>query len=185
MLALAKGLKTDKGTDHSYLVGYEVLFKDLRLTAINVLEIGIYKGGSLLLWKDYFCCATIHGIDRDPSPVADPRIQTYQCDAYASPPDLPKMDVIIEDGSHKKEDMMKAIELYLPLLTDKGIMVIEDVPSVEWIWELRQAVPLDYEVEVYDWRLNKGRHDDILFVIKKTSRACSRRSTESSVLPCP
>jgi cephalosporin hydroxylase len=170
MLALAKGLQTDKGTDHSYLCGYEVLFREHRLTANNVLEIGIKDGGSILLWKDYFCCATVHGIDILPSPVKGDRILTYQTDAYLSPPVLPPMDIIIDDGSHKKEHMVKAIELYLPLLTDKGIFVIEDIPDPAWVWELRQAVPLDYEVEVYDWRLNKGRHDDILFVVRRASK---------------
>lgn len=167
MLALAKGLKTDKGTDHSYLVGYEVLFKDLRLCAENVLEIGIKDGGSLQLWADYFCCATIHGIDIVPFKSENPRVWSYCCDAYKTPPALPMMDVIIEDGSHKKEDMLTALRLYLPLMKDDGLFVIEDIPDPDWLWELREAVPKHYAVEVYDWRLNKNRHDDILFVVRK------------------
>jgi cephalosporin hydroxylase len=169
MLRLAKGLNTDKGTDHSYLCGYEILFNRLRL-AKNVLEIGIKDGGSLLLWSAFFPCATIHGIDIHPSSVKSDRIWTYQTDAYLSPPALPKCEVIIDDGSHLKEDMVKVIELYLPLLTDDGILVIEDIPDPDWLWELRKAVPLGYEVEVYDWRLNKGRFDDILFVVRKASK---------------
>jgi cephalosporin hydroxylase len=167
MFALANGLPTDKGTDHSYLNAYEVMFQPLRIKATDVLEIGIDKGGSLRLWAEFFCCATIHGIDIEPIDLQHPRIWTYTCDAYTSPPVLPMMDLIIEDGSHKKEDMVAAIHNYLPLLKDDGLFVIEDIPDPEWLWELREAVPKEYAVEVYDWRLHKNRHDDILFVVRK------------------
>lgn len=166
MLRLAKGLNTDKGTEHSYLCGYEILFNRLRL-AENVLEVGIKDGGSLLLWSAFFPCATIHGIDTEPSPVKGDRILTYQTDAYRNPPTLPKCEVILDDGSHKKEDMLLFLHHYLPLLTDDGILVIEDIPDPLWLWDLGNAVPSDYEVEVYDWRLNKDRFDDILFVVRK------------------
>jgi cephalosporin hydroxylase len=180
MLALAKGLHTDKGTDHSYLTGYEVLFRDHRIKAENVLEIGIDKGGSLELWKDYFCCATIHGIDIKPFKSNDPRIWSYCCDAYTRPPALPMMDIIIDDGSHKKEDMLSALRLYLPMLKDDGIFVIEDIPDPDWIWELREAVPKEYMVDVYDWRLNKNRFDDILFVVRKINVPVSSMQGSSS-----
>jgi cephalosporin hydroxylase len=151
-------------------VPYEVLFREHRLVD-NVLEIGIDKGGSLLLWADFFPCATIHGIDTKACPVKHDRIWTYQTDAYTHPPVLPCMDIIIDDGSHKKEDMLAVLRHYLPLLTDEGILVIEDIPDPDWCWELREAVPKEYACEVYDWRLNKGRHDDILFVVRKNKCA--------------
>lgn len=166
MLKLAHGRQTDKGTDHSYLVAYDVLFKDLRVKANNVLEVGVDTGDSLRLWADYFCCAEVWGIDMKHIDPAHPRIHTLEANAYASvPAGLPMMDVIIDDGSHKKEDMLSFLRLYLPLLTKSGVMVIEDIPDPDWCWELREAVPKGYVVDVYDWRLNKGRFDDILMVI--------------------
>ena len=165
---MAQTLHTDKNTAHSYLCPYEVLFWKHQKTAKNVLEIGVDRGGSLTLWSQYFENAHIHGIDQlSPLLPSDPRIHLYIQDAYASSPVLPKMDVIIEDGSHRKEDMMKAIELYLPLLNDGGIFVVEDIPDIEWVDDLRKCVPEGYECQHFDWRLNKGRHDDIVLVIWK------------------
>ena len=54
---------TDKDTYHSYLDTYETLFARLRDTASNVLEIGIWDGGSISLWSEYFLRATIHAFD--------------------------------------------------------------------------------------------------------------------------
>ena len=55
-------------------------------------------------------------------------------------------------------------------MKDDGILVIEDVQSIEWINTLNDAVPDDLKnnVSVYDLRSNKGRYDDILFVINKS-----------------
>ena len=39
--------KTDKNTTHSYLELYQHLFNNKRLTANNILEIGIDRGGSI------------------------------------------------------------------------------------------------------------------------------------------
>jgi hypothetical protein len=59
--------------------------------------------------------------------------------------------------------------VYLPLLTHDGIFVIEDVQSTAWATELRDLVPapdLPY-VYVVDLRTNKGRRDDIMFIIDR------------------
>ena len=46
-------------------------------------------------------------------------------------------------------------------------MVIEDIQNIEDIEILSYATPEEYKkyIEVYDLRGNKGRYDDILFVI--------------------
>ena len=60
---LVDNVRTDKNTVHYYLDTYEQLFKPMRETAKNVLEIGVRDGGSMKLWHDYFPNATIYGID--------------------------------------------------------------------------------------------------------------------------
>src|ERR1700722_18692475 len=55
---------TDKSSlDHDYLDKYERLFAPFRDAPITVLEIGVFDGGSLRLWEDYFPRATIVGIN--------------------------------------------------------------------------------------------------------------------------
>ncbi len=46
-----------------YLKWYDPLFSPLLDETVKLLEIGIYHGGSLLLWKDYFPNGQITGAD--------------------------------------------------------------------------------------------------------------------------
>jgi hypothetical protein len=68
--------------------------------------------------------------------------------------------------------MKEAIKQYLPLLNPGGIFVIEDVQSMDWTNELRALVPasdLPY-VYVLDLKGNKGRYDDIMFIVDREVR---------------
>lgn len=55
-------------------------------------------------------------------------------------------------------------------MTDDGILIIEDVQSIDWIDTLKDAVPehLKEYINVYDLRKNRGQYDDIVFTIDKT-----------------
>ena len=49
------GPGTDKNTGHSYISGfYEEAFFPYKTKHISILEIGIARGDSLLLWNEYF-----------------------------------------------------------------------------------------------------------------------------------
>ena len=41
-----------------------------------------------------------------------------------------KFDVILDDGSHKVGDQIKFLNLYSDLLTDDGILIIEDIATI-------------------------------------------------------
>jgi predicted methyltransferase len=83
-----------------------------------------------------------------------------------------KFDIIIDDGPHTLESMIFFIENYSKLLEEDGILVVEDVQSIEWIDILKNVVPenLKQYISVYDLRDNKNRYDDILFVIDKSNK---------------
>ena len=50
-----------------YFVIYDRHFERFRNKEVNILEIGIFHGGSLHMWKDYFGPkARIYGVDIDP-----------------------------------------------------------------------------------------------------------------------
>ena len=80
-----------------------------------------------------------------------------------------QFDFMLDDGPHTLESMITFIKLYSQLMSDNGILIIEDVQSIEWIAVLNEQVPehLKQYVHVYDLRQNKGRYDDIVFVINK------------------
>ena len=75
--------------------------------------------------------------------------------------------MLLDDGPHTLESMISFIQLYSDKIADQGILMIEDVQSIEWIPKLKSVVPkhlLEY-VRVYDLRMIKNRYDDIVFTI--------------------
>ena len=183
---------TDKNTIHSYLPVYEMLFAPKRLTATNVLEIGIgpiphQNGGSIRMWHLYFinadihACDIIHINDVHPCIVDVPRIHLYtSTDAYTYALTVNaflmkniQFDIVLDDGPHTLPSMVEFINLYLPLLKYDGILAIEDVQDITWINDLRAVTPDELKpyIEVYDRRSVKGRYDDIIFVINKYKKS--------------
>ena len=193
LVDLVDNTRTDKNTDHSYLEVYDILLKSKKHSALNVLEVGIgdgnqgaTNGGSIKLWNDYFPNATVHALDILPiNRIWDgikghPRIQLYASfDAYNAnsvkinfaDKNL-KFDFVIDDGPHSLESMVSFINLYLPLLTDDGILIIEDIQQYNWVNSLKSTVPetLRKYVQVFDRRNVKGRYDDILFVVDMSKK---------------
>jgi len=182
---LVDNSRTDKNTIHSYLELYQKLLNDKRDTAKNVLEVGINLGGSIKMWHDFFTNATIHGIDiMDIKDVWDEikdkeRILLYSpMDAYNEEyfnenflNKNIKCDFLLDDGPHSLQSMIFFIKMYSKIMTDDGILIIEDVPHLDWIDILKKEVPsiLQPFIKVYDLRSNKNRYDDIVFTIDKST----------------
>jgi hypothetical protein len=173
---------TDKNTWHSYLPLYQKLLEGKREIAKNVLEVGIYTGGSIKLWSDFFINATVYGIDINNNIVGQDIINNENiilhtsCDAYND--DFfknnllnknIKFDFMLDDGPHTLESMKQFINLYSQIMTDDGILIIEDVQEWGWIDILKNEVPhhLKQFIKIYDLRSNKNRYDDIVFTIDK------------------
>jgi len=182
--------KTDKNTSHSYLDLYQKLLISKKESAKNVLEIGIgdfgeKNGGSINLWKNFFTNATIYGLDILPinrvmdELLNDNRVILYtSTDAYNSEFFISnflnkniKCDFMLDDGPHTLESMIQFIKLYSQIMSDDGLLIIEDVQSWDWIDILKSEVPehLKQFIKVYDLRPNKNRSDDIVFTIDKSN----------------
>jgi len=183
--SLVDNTRTDKNTEHSYLDLYQELLCSRQHSAKTVLEIGIHRGGSIKLWYDFFPNAIIHALDILHSDIIandlknNDRIQLYtSTDAYDEAffkktfidKNL-KFDFMLDDGPHTLETQKEFIRLYSQLMTDDGILIIEDVQSIEWIDTLANVVPDDMKqfIEIYDLRANKNRYDDIIFVVNKNN----------------
>ena len=182
---LVDNSKTDKNTTHSYLPLYQNLLIGKKESAKNVLEVGILFGGSIKLWSDFFTNATVYGVDRMNSKDVWDGIQNKENiilltskDAYNEDFFIAnflykniKCDFILDDGPHSLESMKQFIKLYSQIMTDDGILVIEDVQSWDWIDILKKEVPehLKQYIKVYDLRPNKNRYDDIVFTIDKST----------------
>jgi len=108
-------------------------FKD---RAVRVLEIGIYSGGSLEMWRNYFGpLSEIYGVDIEPA-----------CEAYQSDSvkvfigdqgdrnfwmrfknEVQDIDIVIDDGGHLPEQQIVTFEELLPHLRPGGVYICEDI----------------------------------------------------------
>lgn len=182
LIDLVDNSRTDKNTLHSYLQLYQQLLIKKKDTAKNVLEIGINQGGSLKLWHDFFTNAQIYGLDIMPivhmwkEIKNKDRIKIGRFDAY----DVEffnnnflnkniKFDFMLDDGPHTLDSMKQFINLYSQIMTEDGILIIEDVQDWSWIEILKNETPeyLKQYIQLYDLRNNKNRYDDIVFTINK------------------
>lgn len=62
MCSIAAQSGTDKGR-HGYTKLYGTIFEPLKNKDINILEMGIYYGGSLKMWERFFTNGRVFGID--------------------------------------------------------------------------------------------------------------------------
>ena len=65
--------------------------------------------------------------------------------------------------------MQYFVNRYSQLLSKNGILILEDIQSIDWIDEIIKYIPNELHkfIDVYDLRSNKGRYDDIVLVINK------------------
>jgi cephalosporin hydroxylase len=124
-----------------YLDLYDEYLDRFRGKPIRFLEIGVNRGGSLQMWREYFGPgALIYGIDVNPecAELADPPTQV-RIGSQADPDFLRSVidemgppDVIIDDGSHVARHQQVSFETLFPLLAAGGIYVIEDMHTAYW-----------------------------------------------------
>ena len=150
---------------HSYIENfYNENFKPIKFTASNVLEIGTYTGGSILLWRDYFPNANILALDiascsRYSNALENQeRIKEIIGDAYSDGivsliPDN-SLDIIVDDGPHSLHSFILFLQKYIPKLKkENSILVIEDISDSSWVNILMGYIPEDLKSKTKTVRL--------------------------------
>jgi hypothetical protein len=101
-----------------------------------VLEIGVYHGGSLQMWKDYFGPgARIVGIDVDPRcrqfeeeqvsvMIGDQEDRAFLAEVRQR---LPQVDIVIDDGGHTMRQQITSFEELYPHVQPQGVYLCEDI----------------------------------------------------------
>ncbi len=127
-----------------YFPIYERILGEFRTRPIRFLEIGVYHGSSLQMWKRYFHPdSVILGIDIDPTCVqfenSDSKIYVRIGDQSDTAflqrviQEFGPFDVILDDGSHLCSDMVKTFDYaFLNGLTDRGVYFVEDTHTNFW-----------------------------------------------------
>ncbi|MGH9971127.1 MAG: class I SAM-dependent methyltransferase [Pyrinomonadaceae bacterium] len=143
LINIARKYDTDKAVHTTYLRNYEENFKDLVNKDVRLLQLGIRKGGSLQLWREYFRTGLIVGLDLEPVTIHDEsgRIRVYQgaqqdtnlLDRIARETAPEGFDTIIDDCSHIGVlSRVSFWHLFDNHLKSGGIYVIEDWGTGYW-----------------------------------------------------
>lgn len=129
---------------HKWLHYFEVYDRHLsrfRGTDMTLVEIGVAGGGSLEMWRHYFGekCKVI-GIDVDPasSILAGQGIEIEIGDQ--GDPDFwegfkarhPVVDVLIDDGGHRMQQLRTTFDQMLPAISPNGVYLAEDLHTSYW-----------------------------------------------------
>ena len=131
---ISKKYPTSKN-DHQYIEHYDKYFKNFKHKEINVLEIGVERGDSLRMWREYFTKAKICAIDIIDRNISIPKTDIMIGDQsdhnflnkvinkYGS------FDIIIDDGSHQSKHIIASFNYLFDFLNNDGIYVIEDLQT--------------------------------------------------------
>jgi hypothetical protein len=124
-----------------YFEIYERHFARYRGRPVNIVEIGVFKGGSLQMWKHYFGPqARIVGIDIDPACAvfAEEQVEIL----IGSQEDrqflqsvkerVPVIDILIDDGGHRMRQQIVTFEELFPHVAADGVFLCEDLHTSYW-----------------------------------------------------
>ena len=120
----------------NYFNIYDELFKKYRGKKITFVEIGIFSGGSLFMWRNFFGKrAKIIGIDLNPEAkkfekygfkivIGDQSKKSFWDKFFK---ENGKVDIILDDGGHTNYQQIITTNKCIPMINDNGKLVIEDV----------------------------------------------------------
>lgn len=126
---------------HHYFEVYERHFSKYKGKDITFLEIGIYHGGSLQLWKNYFGKGSrIYAIDINPDCkkfesdnvkvfIGSQEDREFLQKVKAS---IPELDILLDDGGHTMKQQIVSFEELYDKVKEDGVYACEDVHTSYW-----------------------------------------------------
>jgi len=184
--------ETDKGTTHSYIETYDIIFGPYQNHNINFLEIGALTCGSLRMFNDFLTKAEIYGIDNWSQTVDHygriidvpsmtthinnnyPRIHLVTCDSTNKEQVKEKFDdlkfkFILDDGDHNPQSQFNTFKNFIPYLANNGTYIVESVYGIVELDEMLKAYikeqSLPYHVKVVGF-FKGQRADDVILIIR-------------------
>ena len=115
---------------------YERHFSAFRGKPIRLLEYGVFHGGSLQMWKQYFGPqAQIIGVDINPrcASLAEPGIEIVIGDQEDRQTHAQlrekygEFDIVIDDGGHTMQQQIITFEEMYPTVKEGGVYLAEDI----------------------------------------------------------
>jgi limonene-1,2-epoxide hydrolase len=124
-----------------YFDVYERHLSQYRGKSINLLEIGVSKGGSLEMWRDYLGPdAKIYGVDIDPEckkfeneqisiMIGSQSDRSFLKDIAQK---IPTIDILIDDGGHTMDQQITTFQELYPHINERGVYICEDLHTSYW-----------------------------------------------------
>ena len=130
----------DKNKGHGFSDFYAKELDDKKDKKINILEIGSYSGASAAAFSKYFPLSKIFCLDVNITNFIykSKKINVFGLDVVNQSDiltfykkinisdDIKFFDIIIDDGSHKLNDIIFSLNFFFKNLRDKGSYIIED-----------------------------------------------------------
>jgi len=120
----------------NYFFIYDKLFNKYKNKNITFVEIGVFSGGSLFMWKNFFGKkAKIIGIDLNPESkkfekygfkvfIGDQSKESFWKIFFQK---VGKVDLVLDDGGHTNYQQIITTNCCIPNIKDNGMLVVEDV----------------------------------------------------------
>lgn len=125
-----------------YFDVYDRHFSKYRGKDIVLVEVGVFQGGSLQMWRDYFGPgAKIYGIDNNKKCaqldvgenveiiIGSQEDRHFLRELKAK---LPKIDILIDDGGHTMNQQIVTYEELFDHVKDDGVYLCEDLHTSYW-----------------------------------------------------
>lgn len=133
--SIGKRLGTDKSSEkHNYLRKYEFFLSKYKEEVFNLIELGIYKGKSLEMWREYFKNANVIGVDIDDNcrEFEDKGVKVEICDLsdmenVVNLGEKYKPKIVIDDASHVWSHQIKSFMGLFPYIQNGGLFIMEDI----------------------------------------------------------
>jgi hypothetical protein len=119
----------------SYFHVYEKLLSPYKGREITFVEVGVYNGGSLFMWRDFFGPkARIIGVEFNPDAkrweedgfeihIGDQSDVNFWVDFYKK---IGPIDVLLDDGGHSNEQQIVTVAESASHMNDGGVIIVED-----------------------------------------------------------
>jgi hypothetical protein len=133
---------------------YHRYFREFVGKEVHIVEVGIYSGGSLDMWKAYFgekC--KVYGVDIEAAckNYEDERTRVFIGDQSDRKfwqefrDQVPRVDILVDDGGHQPEQQIVTLEEVLPHMRPGGVYLCEDVHGehnrfTSYLYGLSQAL---------------------------------------------
>lgn len=107
----------------------------------TIIEIGVGGGGSLAMWANYFGTGSkIIGIDTNPDCK---KYEKENIEIFIGSQDCknitdsifqkyPKIDIVIDDGSHIMNHMISSFKILYEKISVNGVYIVEDTHTCYW-----------------------------------------------------